>query len=151
MTATSITCPQCGKTSPHATDIAEGYCNRCHAWTSEPGGSGVAIVPFPAPASSFALVRRLMLFSRADATQVQLTLRRIGDLTGLDGWAAAGALRHALAHADSPYGELAERTILWAGAYLSALQREHQMITRLFMTAEAGVPGSEMVLRSYSG
>lgn len=30
----SITCPVCGKTSYHPTDINEGYCGNCHDYTS---------------------------------------------------------------------------------------------------------------------
>jgi hypothetical protein len=33
----SITCPLCGATSYHPQDIGEGYCGRCHDWTSPPG------------------------------------------------------------------------------------------------------------------
>jgi len=29
-----ITCPRCGLTSYHPRDIAEGYCARCHDWTT---------------------------------------------------------------------------------------------------------------------
>lgn len=29
----SITCPRCGRTSYNPTDVAEGYCGACHAWT----------------------------------------------------------------------------------------------------------------------
>jgi len=32
--ALSITCPRCGRTSYHPKDIAEGYCGRCHDWTT---------------------------------------------------------------------------------------------------------------------
>lgn len=32
-----ITCPQCGATSYNANDVREGYCGRCHDWTT-PGG-----------------------------------------------------------------------------------------------------------------
>ncbi len=32
----SITCPECGVTSRHPQDIEEGYCFRCHWWTSRP-------------------------------------------------------------------------------------------------------------------
>jgi ribosomal protein L37E len=32
----AITCPRCGKTSHHPTDVAEGYCGNCHAYTSPP-------------------------------------------------------------------------------------------------------------------
>jgi ribosomal protein S27AE len=32
--AAAITCPACGMTSHHPTDIAEGYCGRCHDWTT---------------------------------------------------------------------------------------------------------------------
>lgn len=38
----SITCPVCGMTSYHPTDIAEGYCGNCHSWTSD--GSDIAEV-----------------------------------------------------------------------------------------------------------
>jgi hypothetical protein len=31
--ADTITCPRCGMTSAHPTDIAEGYCGNCHDWT----------------------------------------------------------------------------------------------------------------------
>lgn len=34
MSQPSITCPECGATSYHPTDIAEGYCGRCHGFTS---------------------------------------------------------------------------------------------------------------------
>lgn len=30
----SITCPACGATSYHPDDVANGYCGRCHAFTS---------------------------------------------------------------------------------------------------------------------
>jgi hypothetical protein len=30
----SITCPVCLATSYSPTDIADGYCSRCHDWTS---------------------------------------------------------------------------------------------------------------------
>lgn len=29
----SVTCPLCGAVSGHPTDIEQGYCARCHAWT----------------------------------------------------------------------------------------------------------------------
>lgn len=29
-------CPRCGARSAHPTDVAEGYCGRCHAWTGRP-------------------------------------------------------------------------------------------------------------------
>jgi transcription initiation factor IIE alpha subunit len=28
-----FTCPRCGATSYHPTDLEEGYCGRCHDWT----------------------------------------------------------------------------------------------------------------------
>jgi hypothetical protein len=28
----SITCPQCGRTSHHPRDVAEQYCGNCHQW-----------------------------------------------------------------------------------------------------------------------
>jgi ribosomal protein S27AE len=31
----SITCPRCGAVSHHPEDIAQGYCIRCHWWTSD--------------------------------------------------------------------------------------------------------------------
>lgn len=34
-TTMHITCPQCGKTSYHPRDVAEGYCGNCHAFTSK--------------------------------------------------------------------------------------------------------------------
>jgi hypothetical protein len=30
----SFTCPRCGRASQHPTDVAEGYCGHCHAWTA---------------------------------------------------------------------------------------------------------------------
>jgi hypothetical protein len=30
----SITCPVCGMTSYNQTDIEQGYCGRCHNWTT---------------------------------------------------------------------------------------------------------------------
>lgn len=32
----SITCPRCSTTSHHPDDITQGYCGRCHWWTSDP-------------------------------------------------------------------------------------------------------------------
>lgn len=32
----SITCPDCGRTSFHPMDVAQGYCGWCHWWTSDP-------------------------------------------------------------------------------------------------------------------
>lgn len=32
----SITCPRCGLTSWHPTDVAEGYCGGCHEYTGPP-------------------------------------------------------------------------------------------------------------------
>ncbi|QGJ92752.1 hypothetical protein QDA04_gp82 [Microbacterium phage Megan] len=29
-----ITCPRCGATSYNANDVREGYCGRCHDWTT---------------------------------------------------------------------------------------------------------------------
>jgi len=43
----SITCPVCGATSYHPADKEQGYCGRCHGFTSPPGGSP------PAPVSYF--------------------------------------------------------------------------------------------------
>ena len=34
MSAESITCPKCKKTSYNPNDIAHGYCGFCHDWTS---------------------------------------------------------------------------------------------------------------------
>lgn len=34
--AVSITCPRCGATSYHPEDVRQGYCARCHWWTSDP-------------------------------------------------------------------------------------------------------------------
>lgn len=31
----SITCPRCGSVSYHPEDIRQGYCGRCHWWTSD--------------------------------------------------------------------------------------------------------------------
>jgi hypothetical protein len=31
----SITCPECGATSSHPQDVRQGYCPRCHWWTSD--------------------------------------------------------------------------------------------------------------------
>jgi hypothetical protein len=30
-----ITCPRCGATSHNPNDVADGYCSRCHWWTSD--------------------------------------------------------------------------------------------------------------------
>lgn len=30
----SITCPVCGMRSYHPMDIRDGYCGRCHDWTT---------------------------------------------------------------------------------------------------------------------
>jgi hypothetical protein len=31
----SITCPRCGMTSYHPRDVTEGYCAKCHDWTTK--------------------------------------------------------------------------------------------------------------------
>lgn len=31
-----FTCPRCGRTSHHPTDLAQGYCGACHAFTADP-------------------------------------------------------------------------------------------------------------------
>ena len=36
MMTDSITCPRCGAKSYHPEDIRQGYCGRCHWWTSDP-------------------------------------------------------------------------------------------------------------------
>lgn len=36
---TSITCPDCGMTSHHPEDVAQGYCGNCHKFTSPPFGA----------------------------------------------------------------------------------------------------------------
>lgn len=32
-----FTCPVCSRTSYHPTDLAEGYCGACHAFTGDGG------------------------------------------------------------------------------------------------------------------
>lgn len=32
----SFTCPQCGRSSRHPSDLQEGYCGNCHQFTGEP-------------------------------------------------------------------------------------------------------------------
>lgn len=32
----SITCPDCGSVSFNPNDVEQGYCGRCHWWTSDP-------------------------------------------------------------------------------------------------------------------
>lgn len=34
MNQPSITCPRCSATSHDPTDVQEGYCGRCHDWTT---------------------------------------------------------------------------------------------------------------------
>ena len=34
-TRPSFTCPRCGRTSWHPTDVLEGFCGACHDWTGE--------------------------------------------------------------------------------------------------------------------
>jgi hypothetical protein len=34
VTAASIACPRCNRTSHHPTDVREGYCGFCHDWTA---------------------------------------------------------------------------------------------------------------------
>lgn len=36
----SITCPRCGMTSYHPTDIRYGWCGNCHDHTSPPDDDG---------------------------------------------------------------------------------------------------------------
>lgn len=31
-----VTCPRCGRSSPHPIDAQQGYCASCHDWTGEP-------------------------------------------------------------------------------------------------------------------
>jgi ribosomal protein S27AE len=33
LTVPVFVCPRCGAISAHPTDIAQGYCGRCHDWT----------------------------------------------------------------------------------------------------------------------
>lgn len=33
----SFRCPNCGKSSAHPADVAQGYCGACHDWTGETG------------------------------------------------------------------------------------------------------------------
>lgn len=35
--ATRFTCPKCGLTSAHPTDVEQGYCGNCHEWTGVRG------------------------------------------------------------------------------------------------------------------
>jgi ribosomal protein S27AE len=42
----AFACPRCGAVSHHPTDVAEGYCGRCHDWTGLDGWPGP---PMPAP------------------------------------------------------------------------------------------------------
>jgi hypothetical protein len=30
-----FTCPRCGMTSAHPTDVQQGYCGNCHDWTAK--------------------------------------------------------------------------------------------------------------------
>jgi hypothetical protein len=39
-TPEGITCPDCGMTSYHPADAAQGYCGNCHWWTSDPALAG---------------------------------------------------------------------------------------------------------------
>ena len=34
-TSEAIQCPRCGSISAHPKDIEEGYCGRCHDWTTQ--------------------------------------------------------------------------------------------------------------------
>lgn len=38
----AVRCPRCGATSHHPMDVQEGYCGRCHDWTS-PGNNPRAV------------------------------------------------------------------------------------------------------------
>ena len=48
MSAT-FTCPRCSATSANPTDLAEGYCGACHAWTASRGVVDFREVSFPWP------------------------------------------------------------------------------------------------------
>lgn len=59
----SFTCPQCGRTSFNADDVAERYCGACHDWTGLPGPAAVdaAIESVRAAASAEYQATRLRL------------------------------------------------------------------------------------------
>jgi len=40
--APAFRCPRCDMVSAHPTDLAEGYCGACHAWTGKVGRAGGA-------------------------------------------------------------------------------------------------------------
>lgn len=46
MSGESITCPVCGRTSYHPTDVDEGWCNACHGATGHPPPPGMRWVRF---------------------------------------------------------------------------------------------------------
>lgn len=43
-----IICPDCGSVSANPNDIREGYCGRCHAWTTP--RDTIPLLPPPGPA-----------------------------------------------------------------------------------------------------
>lgn len=43
----SFTCPDCGATSHHPDDVANGYCGRCHAFTGSRGSGPVSTMDVP--------------------------------------------------------------------------------------------------------
>ncbi len=52
-----FTCPRCGRTSHHPTDVREGYCGACHDWT---GDRVIACGPRPPTEADRAAVQEFM-------------------------------------------------------------------------------------------
>lgn len=57
----AITCPVCGFTSHHPEDERQGYCNRCHWWTSDALLGPAAWISYecPDPGCEWAVFTRL--------------------------------------------------------------------------------------------
>jgi hypothetical protein len=82
-----ITCPRCGRTSYHPTDVEQGYCGHCHDWTRI---NRYAVVhPTPGVELPAALAGRW--FERSSVDSLLAMSRLVGRPTGMYVRGAAGA------------------------------------------------------------
>lgn len=67
----SITCPDCAATSHHPDDVTNGYCLRCHWWTSDPDPLIRANNPSYSPQQ-----RKLLRLLAVDTAMIQFAAAR---------------------------------------------------------------------------
>lgn len=89
------TCPQCRLTSHHPTDIAEGYCGRCHDWTVPPAPTSPAELPHTLGLTDLVAIYHRHVDPLVDAHHGLGPGLRPGELAGHA--IAALAVQHALA------------------------------------------------------